>query len=319
MLGIGEGEVVVGGQRRLAVSLPAGYDQSSAVDALTLIPSVIRVEPVPRYQTALRYAVNVTQDSNVATAPLSPFLTGDGETVAVGDSGVDVNSCFFDDADVPVVADTLLPTHRKIASYRVFPGGDGGDDDSGHGSHVAGIVAGLAEGANVAANVDAGMAPGARLVVLDIGMTGAADVGPPLDLYANYFPVAWDDGARISTNSWGSGQSDYSSHCEDVDRYVWDNPEFLILFSAGNDGDDGFGTVRAPGLSKNALCVGSQQSTLEANEARHMAVLSGYAPYFTEASVSGFSGRGPTYGTALGACWCVVGASFAWFAMDKER
>jgi subtilisin family serine protease len=58
----------------------------------------------------------------------------------------------------------------------------------------------------------------------------------------------------------------YTSASEDVDEYAWNNPDFLILFSAGNDGKDldGDGVVDlysmgAPATAKNCLTVGASE------------------------------------------------------------
>ena len=46
------------------------------------------------------------------------------------------------------------------------------------------------------------------------------------------------------SNSWGSIEAyDYDNRCYQVDKYVWENNDMTIVFSAGNDGEKGFGCV----------------------------------------------------------------------------
>lgn len=67
-------------------------------------------------------------------------------------------------------------------------------------------------------------------------------------------------------NAWGStaSGSSYTSQDRDVDKYVFDYPKHLPVFSAGNSGADGLGTISVPASAKNALAVGSAMNTNEA-------------------------------------------------------
>ena len=40
------------------------------------------------------------------------------------------------------------------------------------------------------------------------------------------------------------------SECSRIDNYAWQHRDLLILFAAGNDGDNGFHTVTAPATAK---------------------------------------------------------------------
>ena len=70
---------------------------------------------------------------------------------------------------------------------------------------------------------------------------------------------------RLHSNSWGGGYW-YDSFCLEVDEYLYQNEDFLILFAAGNNGGDGYGTLLSPGLSKNALAVAASYSTRTIND-----------------------------------------------------
>jgi hypothetical protein len=90
--------------------------------------------------------------------------------------------------------------------------------------------------------------------------------GLPADLNT-LFKEAYDDGARIHTNSWGNhlyGQ--YDSNSQDIDEFMWNHKDSIILFSVGNDGIDlnSDGVVDSDSLSsqscsKNCISVGSSE------------------------------------------------------------
>jgi subtilisin family serine protease len=119
--------------------------------------------------------------------------------------------------------------------------------DSGHGTHVA--VS--AVGAGNTNGVGEGTAPGARLVFQAVENlvnfvelcagtpSGYYLFGIPYDI-RELFQQAYDDGARIHSDSWGTptnpGIYDIDSHY--VDDFIWHHPEMTITYSAGNSGDD---------------------------------------------------------------------------------
>ncbi|CAM9309050.1 unnamed protein product [Choristocarpus tenellus] len=104
----------------------------------------------------------------------------------------------------------------------------------------------------------AGMAPGAKLAVFDASHNG-------LFIYADPRNGLWEAAnntrAKIHTNSWG-----YDSLCQMIhnDKYLYENPDSLLLFAAGNGGYQFFYnracTVWSPALGKNALSVGASSS-----------------------------------------------------------
>lgn len=62
----------------------------------------------------------------------------------------------------------------------------------------------------------------------------------------------------LGESSWpGEFSASYNEETLDVDRFVWDQKQFLPLFSAGNSGQSGYGTVGSPGISKNTLTIGA--------------------------------------------------------------
>jgi len=198
-------------------------------------------------------------------------LYGAGQVVCVADTGLDQGST------APAsLHDDFEDGSGNSRISQIFDRVDDGASDvnSGHGTHVAGSVLGNGNtsGSNPAAhtyaNSYAGIAPEATLVVqaLENNSTGALS-GIPSDLNT-LFSQAQGAGATIHTNSWGSPQSGlYTSFSEDVDQFVWNNKNFLILFSAGNEGLDAngdgiidLGSIGTPATAKNCITVGATEN-----------------------------------------------------------
>ncbi len=228
-------------------------------------------------------------------------LRGEGQIVAVLDTGLDADSCYFYDSThgLPPTncsgATTVDTNQRKVLAVDFLWSNDcnGGIsatewDNQGHGTHVAGTVAGddtTNEPPGVYDNHD-GMAPAAKLIIQDGGYASGdncADLpglGCPVIDLVPIFQQTYDQGARIHTNSWGDEENDpnygeYTAGSEDADQFMWDNPDFLLLFAAGNNGGT-TNTVDSPSTAKSPISVGS---TLRATSA---------------GTISGFSSRGPT-------------------------
>jgi hypothetical protein len=103
-----------------------------------------------------------------------------------------------------------------------------------------------------------GMAPGAKVAFTDI-FTGASK--------ETMFESAYLFGARIHTNSWGSGVVDnsYTSESHQYDSVAYEHPDYLILFAASNDGmwSQHGATVGAPATCKNCLSVGASAGAVQ--------------------------------------------------------
>jgi hypothetical protein len=84
-----------------------------------------------------------------------------------------------------------------------------------------------------------GLAPKAKLAFFDIGYQDSRSLFVPPDAGVDMFPVATFAGAAIHSNSWASGTLAYTSNSQDIDSYVWEHPEMLVLFAAGNSGGRG--------------------------------------------------------------------------------
>lgn len=230
-------------------------------------------------------------------------IHGQGQIIAVVDTGLDYNSCYFAEPDgTPPPFNTgsaagldwenVDRSRRKVIAYNFlyscdqWPGAPGCDrpgdpaslDNQGHGTHAAGTAAGD-RGAAIYHDYADSVAPAAKLVVQDAGFLPSGDTCAqlpglrcPLDLY-RVFEQAYKQGARIHSNSWGDRQgtpngqnpprANYSKSAHDVDQFVWDHPDSLVLFNTGNLGSTGpspKSSLSAPGSAKNTVQVGGTRS-----------------------------------------------------------
>ena len=76
---------------------------------------------------------------------------------------------------------------------------------------------------------------------------------------------AYDSGARVSNNSWGSADATgYDTEAQTFDALVRDagasagNRPMVIVFVAGNGGPTNR-TIESPGTAKNVITVGSRR------------------------------------------------------------
>ncbi len=219
------------GERSLTVSVCA-HELGAAVAWLAAQPQVHWLEPRRRMQLHNRMAGAIVEGAisgaatdDAAALSMHPFwplgLRGEGQVVGVGDSGLDVDSCYFFDPAVPFAANSQsVPTgrafasdaHRKVAYYlgrldkEML-------DTVGHGTHVCGTIAGAPLGAaNDASDPGVGMAPGARIGFIDLSVSGSNEVGVPDDLERDYFPLAFERGVRIHSGGWGAGRGGVHTH-----------------------------------------------------------------------------------------------------------
>jgi hypothetical protein len=268
--------------------------------------AVADIADVPGVQAILPHALPELTNDRAALVMSVPVdhvfagrvLTGVGQVVGIADSGLDTGDRDTLHADVRgrVVGLASWPTDPTWADLVADPPGhdDGpADPASGHGTHVTGSVLGdgaaaLAAGASP---VPAGTAPQARAFFQAIGQRvtwktaaqlAVEGVQPPFDPWPPpadglwgipnditlLFEQAHEAGARIHTNSWGAAVAGvYNANARAVDQFMWEHPDCLLLFSAGNSGvdADADGTVDgdsigSPGTAKNCLTVGASEN-----------------------------------------------------------
>jgi hypothetical protein len=151
-------------------------------------------------------------------------------------------------------------------------GANDGTDGNGHGTKCAGVVggynnaagSGLSQVSSAGYHFGLGVAPLAR-----IGGSKIFKFDGTWGLTATYTALeqnAYAQGARISSNSWGSGvPTGYDAAAREYDSLVRDsspaagNQENIIVFSAGNFGPSGT-TLSSPGSAKNVLTLAAAEN-----------------------------------------------------------
>ena len=235
----GDAEIVEESRHAIRFSTTFDSPTIALVADLPEVRTVVHTERPALYVDRAREIVGLTK-VNAALPPKQ--WTGDGEIIAVLDSGIDDSH------------DDFLGQILEKISWR----GCATDDAVGHGTHVAGIIAGTGKRSG---GKHAGIATGAKLVIVGIVDTDGRPV-LPLDI-GELLEVAVDANAKIINASWGRplGAS-YDSGSASVDRFVHEHPDVLVVVAAGNDGKAPQGTITyrtvgAPATAKNVLTVGA--------------------------------------------------------------
>jgi serine protease AprX len=242
------GTVIESTARRVLADIPA--DRLGEAAALH---GVLSIEPEPENRLHNNIARGLI---HVDTIMAGVGLDGSGEIVGVADSGVDNGN-----NDATLLADFRgrVVNIRATVNKAAF-GVSNGADLNNHGTHVCGSV--LGDGTNSNGNIR-GMAPAARLTMLSMGPNNGSGLSVPIDLVTGVFNDAYADGARLHSNSWGDPRpvaaGKYDAQAMDVDEFMRDHRDILILFAAGNAGPNA-STVSPPGTAKNCLTVGASES-----------------------------------------------------------
>jgi hypothetical protein len=259
-----------GFSRRLLVSLP-----KEQLHALARLPMTWWIEEKPEFRVQNNTTKWVVQSNSSGWMPLWDHgIHGEGQIFTLMDSGVDYNSCWFREDGNAAPG----PSHRKVIDYTLFGGAVYDGCDTGHGSHVAGTVAGDQSYINPGNFNYNGMAYKAKFTVQDVGADdwAACNIGTvnvPSSL-SSAFTDSYNKGARVHTNSWGSTTNAYDGYCVDVDNAMWQHKDYLVCFAAGNSGPSA-STVGSPGTAKNCVTVGATQQAPSQN------------------TMAGYSSRGP--------------------------
>lgn len=253
---------------------------SAALARLSGLAEVEWIAPfsIPRIQNdAARGEIGANQAWETGFA-------GQGQLVNVADTGLDTGNYGSLHRDIlnRVAHMSSWPISPLYYPYLNNPTDNDGpaDLDSGHGTHVAGSVAGNGYASN---GLYRGVAPQAQLTFQaleqycrfsDYGKNqGYSDgywlVGVPADLNALY-AEAYGWGARVHSNSWGGGMGEAGSYdiwSRQTDQFIWEHRDMVVLFATGNEGRDAngdgrvdYGSALPPSTSKNIISVGGVEN-----------------------------------------------------------
>lgn len=171
---------------------------------------------------------------------------GSGINVAVMDSGIArQESTYHPD----------LPASRITDQYSWNPNSNAestiAEDDSGHGTHVAGTIGG--SGANTSDLAWQGQAPAANFLIYRLSSNNSGFTNA--DFQASLQRGA-EQNMHISNNSWGGGNGQYNTNARLSDRAVrgeFGSRYVNMVIAIGNDN----ALSLSPGTAKNALTVGA--------------------------------------------------------------
>ena len=263
-------KVVTGNGQMLRV-----WATADQINAIARIPDVAWIEAFPMREKHNEYGAGVIMGSNAANAN---GYDGSTQTVAVADTGLGDGTKEGAHVDVPsnrIVAIYDWPAADDPSCYDAINDGPR-DVDSGHGTHTTLSVLGDGD----ANGLGKGTAPAAKLIFQATedyaDMQGFCSFfyedgyylfGLPDDI-RDLFQQAYDAGARIHSNSWGTPKAgEYTDDAVNADDFMWNHRDMLITFSAGNDGRDGNSdgyvdedSMGSPATAKNVLSVGASEN-----------------------------------------------------------
>ena len=287
------------GAWRVTATVP-GDRIAAVLSRLAALPEVEAVEQVRPFRATNQDAVWVHQSFVGPSPQQTPIfdrgIFGCGQVVGIADTGQDYDLCYFRDAvnGPPPFAACLLapcpaaapaPGRRKDIIYYNWSGTPTGDDDtcpailggSGHGTHTSGSIAGDTSAyadcvgfTSAGRNGGDGQAPGARLVIQEMG-DGLEYLNDRGGTLWNLADVAYRSGARIHSDSWAGACHDifgscipgctmpYDSFARDADLAMWTYPDLLLVLAAGNAGESCPApiAVGTPAIAKSPVAVGS--------------------------------------------------------------
>lgn len=283
-------ESTVAGTRQIKI-----LTECLKIKDLAKLPDVLAIEPWGKPQMYDERAnqivagslVNETVNNIFVTRPANPgyieFLRSLGFNnkfdfvVDVSDSGFDKGS-----ADSAVVHPDFLDSNKqsRIAYLHDFthtPTSNPTRDTAGHGTLNASLIAGY-NSATSGPAVDSlgyqygtGVAPQVRLGVSKI----FDDQNEFVDnlSFAQLLNSAYNEGARISNNSWGvcglelgfcnvysSDSRTYDALVRDIDPNGPGYQQMVVIFAAGNSGAEVAQSIAMPGTAKNVITVGASEN-----------------------------------------------------------
>lgn len=228
----------------------------SVLNEISVQPDVLWIDLAPQYRIFNNQSAGVINATGVWQ---DHGLNGTGQIITVCDTGLDTGNLSTLHTDF---------NGKLLKTYTLGRPGNWSDDNihtpfpdlepvGGHGTHVAGSVVGI--GANTGGAIK-GIANGAKMVFQST-MTSNGDLAIPANLFNLFNPPYSNDNSRVHTNSWGDPltNGDYTINSAELDLYVWNHPDMVILSSAGNIQGTTI-RVTAPATAKNCITVGASEN-----------------------------------------------------------
>ncbi|EAX96616.1 hypothetical protein TVAG_148910 [Trichomonas vaginalis G3] len=244
---------------------------SDVLTKVSKIPCVRMVEQLPPTHLNTRFNRNLAQYPKQDWGNKTLFkystvnkfsdkgLGGHGQIVSISDTGLDAQLCWFKDPDQDVPTESFnAMDHRKILTY--FRYADDKDGRHGHGTFIAGIIAGQAvcpdddDDDLCPGTIYDGVAPYTRIIVNDLFREGSDLIhwpgnGTDVFLYPRYMSSA------VQYHAFDFQSGSIISFAIDWIQYYM--PQMLLLFSAGDHGRIQGSKIPSPGDCKNVLTVGA--------------------------------------------------------------
>ena len=212
--------------------------------------------------------------------------------MTIADTGLDTEHCSFagsaSDTGISPISFGELSydnSYRKVIQYVAYVDGKDTSSGTGHGTHVA--------GGSVGSNYDRsdneydGMAIRAKAAFFDIGSYSTDALYAPPN-FEDVFNPGVNAGSQIFSGSFGYAYNYYSSDSIIIDGYLYLlNEDYTVLLSVGNEGQEGFYSAIDPAQAKNAIAVGSTESSFHKLSTVNRDADQDYVPYF--------SSLGPTF------------------------
>jgi hypothetical protein len=278
--------------------------QGRAMDAylLAMMPGCLWVERFVDFElhnNIARTSTSVTTGRGASTGPIMDVervwakgIRGEGQIAAAADTGLstgDLTTASYFHYDFGQTGSGTNPMRvlKGYASNNRLTWNDDQTVEGGHGTHTSGSIVGngFRSGSTPSANTFpttcyAGTAPKAQLVFQSVMDSDGSLDGIPADL-TQLFQPPYDDGARVHSNSWGAPVAGaYNTDSQSVDKFVWNNKDMVITFSAGNSGIDCWyyttscqhpvscspdgvvdtDSIGSPGTAKNCITVGASEN-----------------------------------------------------------
>ena len=179
-------------------------------------------------------------------------LTGRGQLITIADSGLDTGD----------TATVMADFEGRVRAIRSAENGCLKADVFGHGTHTAGSLAGngaLSEGQFK------GVAYESDLWVWAVVKRNGGIYFPS---YGSLFETGNTNAlAHIHSASLGAVTHAYTSESQEIDEWLWEHPEVLVVFAAGNGWTTSNGSfisevdaITSEGAAKNVLAVGATEN-----------------------------------------------------------